>query len=302
VFVHSDNIGSATTLTNPTSGAVQGETFYPWGVQWATGGGLQEQHFAAFHQRDPGTGLDYTLNRMYTSTQGRWLTPDPGGTKVVSLEDPQTWNMYSYVRDTPLASTDPLGLVNPGQDLQGHAPTDADNDPRNGKDSRQREQQLEAKERAAQKQNKRGTKPKPQPRPQPKPNTVAVGTLQPLRPAFTPQAPGLKQQKVEWRPELMNGDTIVGDLPQATITMQEKQTAGNDKLVVCAQACSDTGVLMDTQHVSAYGGWATIQQWFTVNGQSVTAMVIKEDGTVVAEGNIIQVTVTANGSTFTGVP
>jgi len=110
LFVHGDSIGSATTLTGPGGSAVQGETFYPWGVQSATGGTLGEEHYAAFHQRDPGTGLDYTLNRMYTSTQGRWLTPDPGGLKVVSLEDPQTWNLYSYVRDTPLSATDPLGL------------------------------------------------------------------------------------------------------------------------------------------------------------------------------------------------
>jgi hypothetical protein len=100
----------------------------------------------------------------------------------------------------------------------------------------------------------------------------------------------------------MNGYDIVGNLPNATITMQEKQIAGNDKLGICAQPCSGTGGLEDNQHVSGYAGWATVQQWFTVNGQSVPAMVIKGDGTVVAEGSVIQFTVTANGSTFTGVP
>ncbi|HEV2424016.1 MAG TPA: RHS repeat-associated core domain-containing protein, partial [Terriglobia bacterium] len=60
--------------------------------------------------REPFLGLDLTANRMYNSTWGRWLTPDPGGKKVVRLDDPQTWNMYAYVRNNPTTLTDPSGL------------------------------------------------------------------------------------------------------------------------------------------------------------------------------------------------
>jgi hypothetical protein len=41
---------------------------------------------------------------------GRWLSPDPGGLKVIHLDDPQTWNMYAYVRNNPTTLTDPTGL------------------------------------------------------------------------------------------------------------------------------------------------------------------------------------------------
>jgi RHS repeat-associated protein len=48
--------------------------------------------------------------RLYRSNQGRWLTPDPAGMGVVDPADPQTWNRYAYVRNSPLNRVDPQGL------------------------------------------------------------------------------------------------------------------------------------------------------------------------------------------------
>ena len=41
--------------------------------------------------------------------QGRWPSPDPAGLASVSPDDPQTWNHYAYVRNSPLGATDPTG-------------------------------------------------------------------------------------------------------------------------------------------------------------------------------------------------
>jgi len=110
VFLHPNSIGSTAMTTGPANSPVGAEIFYPWEQGWASGGTLEEERFAKFRQRDAGTGLDYTLNRMYPSWQGRWLTPDPGGKNAVHLDDPQTWNMYAYVRNNPTSLTDPAGL------------------------------------------------------------------------------------------------------------------------------------------------------------------------------------------------
>jgi len=72
------------------------------------GGTSQEKRFASLGHRDLAeTGLDPTLFRMFSSTQGRWLGRDP---LLGTLTDPQTLNRYSYLRNCPAAFTDPLGL------------------------------------------------------------------------------------------------------------------------------------------------------------------------------------------------
>jgi len=59
-------------------------------------------------ERDNETGLDYFGARYYSSTQGRFTSSDePLIDQLAS--DPQSWNLYGYVRNNPLRSTDPDG-------------------------------------------------------------------------------------------------------------------------------------------------------------------------------------------------
>jgi hypothetical protein len=53
--------------------------------------------------------LDYFLARYYSSTQGRFTSPDEPFADQ-DEEDPQSWNLYSYVINNPLKYDDPLGL------------------------------------------------------------------------------------------------------------------------------------------------------------------------------------------------
>jgi hypothetical protein len=48
---------------------------------------------------------------MYSSGRGHSLSPAPAGKKAASLGDPQTWNIYAYVRNNPTTLTDPSGLL-----------------------------------------------------------------------------------------------------------------------------------------------------------------------------------------------
>jgi RHS repeat-associated protein len=67
-------------------------------------------------ERDAETGLDYFGVRYFSGAQGRFTSPaapfadqQPG--------DPQSWNLYSYVRNNPLRYTDPTGrCLYPGAD------------------------------------------------------------------------------------------------------------------------------------------------------------------------------------------
>ena len=62
-------------------------------------------------QLDPESNMSHAQNREYPMHLGRWLTADPAGKGPASLDDPQTWNLYAYVRNDPMTLTDPSGLT-----------------------------------------------------------------------------------------------------------------------------------------------------------------------------------------------
>jgi len=59
------------------------------------------------YERDPETGLDYSIFRYYNSRVGRFMSPDP---IEGAIGDPQSLNRYSYVGNDPVNFIDPLGL------------------------------------------------------------------------------------------------------------------------------------------------------------------------------------------------
>jgi RHS repeat-associated protein len=79
-------------------------SYYPYGE--ARGGG--GSHFATY-TRDSASGLDYAMNRYYSSQVARFLTPDPWGGSA-NLAAPQSWNRYAYVEGDPANANDPSGL------------------------------------------------------------------------------------------------------------------------------------------------------------------------------------------------
>jgi RHS repeat-associated protein len=71
---------------------------------YSSGDGVRQQFTSK--ERDVETGLDYFLARYYSSTQGRFTSPDLAAGK---RGNPQTLNRYSYVKNNPLKYIDPFG-------------------------------------------------------------------------------------------------------------------------------------------------------------------------------------------------
>jgi RHS repeat-associated protein len=76
-------------------------------TQGYTGDGVRQQFTQK--ERDVETGLDYFIHRYHSSVQGRFVSPDVPFADQ-SEEDPQSWNLYTYVRNSPINLTDPFGL------------------------------------------------------------------------------------------------------------------------------------------------------------------------------------------------
>jgi RHS repeat-associated protein len=62
-------------------------------------------------ERDPESGLDNFGARYDSSAMGRFTSPDPIFMELHRLADPQSLNLYSYVRNNPLNLTDPTGML-----------------------------------------------------------------------------------------------------------------------------------------------------------------------------------------------
>jgi RHS repeat-associated protein len=125
-YLTQDHLGSTRLMTNDAGGDVKRYDYRPFGgllVFPQDGGGcaagtaragiagycLEEPRMMfTGQQRDGETGLDYFLARYMSSAQGRFTSPDaPFADQVVG--DPQSWNLYSYVRNNPMSFVDPNG-------------------------------------------------------------------------------------------------------------------------------------------------------------------------------------------------
>src|SRR5579862_2343696 len=67
---------------------------YAWGQSLFTG-----------KARDPVMGVDYFGARYYKNDMGRFYSPDEPFVDQ-DTDDPQSWNLYTYVRNNPLRNID----------------------------------------------------------------------------------------------------------------------------------------------------------------------------------------------------
>lgn len=104
-YYFSDHLKTASVITDAT-GTIKSESdYYPWGGELQIANGDSNHYKFTGKERDAETGLDYFGARYYGNGLGRFLTPDEPFVDQ-DAQDPQSWNLYSYVRNNPGTLTD----------------------------------------------------------------------------------------------------------------------------------------------------------------------------------------------------
>ena len=108
-YRHPDWLGSSRLATTPSRTVYAYTGYAPFGENYE-GQGSTDLSFTGQNQ-DTVSGLDDFLYREYSPAQGRWIKPDPSGLQAVDTTNPQSWNRYGYVNNSPLATVDSKGLA-----------------------------------------------------------------------------------------------------------------------------------------------------------------------------------------------
>jgi RHS repeat-associated protein len=106
-YSHADWLGSARFFSTPSQTMYGDVAYAPFGETYAQAGST-DISFTGQISDTAGGNFDF-LYREYNN-QGRWASPDPAGLAAADLTDPQAWNRYTYVRNSPCELSDPLGL------------------------------------------------------------------------------------------------------------------------------------------------------------------------------------------------
>jgi RHS repeat-associated protein len=120
-YLSADALGTPRLITDGAGAVRARHDYLPFGeeVGAGVGGRAPSQGYSQFDgmrnrftgkERDDETGLDYFLARYYSSSLGRFTSPDPIFISDKQTFNAQLWNLYSYVGNNPLVCTDPTGM------------------------------------------------------------------------------------------------------------------------------------------------------------------------------------------------
>lgn len=108
LFNHADWLGTERSRTGVSGSVSETCAGLPFGDgQGCTGNETSPNHFTG-KERDSESGLDDLGVRYYSSNVGRMTTVDPSYASA-RMDNPQSWNRYSYVLNNPLELIDPTG-------------------------------------------------------------------------------------------------------------------------------------------------------------------------------------------------
>jgi RHS repeat-associated protein len=116
-YYFSDNLKTASVIAD-SSGNIKSESdYYAWGGELQFINNDSNHYKFTGKERDTETSLDYFGARYYSNALGRFITPD-WSLKVTSVPyadfgDPQTLNLYQYVKGMPTTRRDADGHCYP---------------------------------------------------------------------------------------------------------------------------------------------------------------------------------------------
>jgi RHS repeat-associated protein len=117
VYYFADHLGTARIIANSSGTILDESDFYPFGDERAMTSSSGNNYKFTGKERDPESGLDNFTARYMTSSMGRFVSADPITVTPGRMADPQQLNLYSYVKNNPLAFTDPTGMIIDTSDL-----------------------------------------------------------------------------------------------------------------------------------------------------------------------------------------
>lgn len=119
-YLTQDHLGSPRVITDETGEVKDRKDFAAFGDETITAARsinlgytnpadeLREGYTG--YEKDSESGLDFAQARYYNPTHGRFTSVDPM-TASATIRNPQTFNRYSYVLNSPYKFVDPLGLI-----------------------------------------------------------------------------------------------------------------------------------------------------------------------------------------------
>jgi RHS repeat-associated protein len=116
-YYFSDHLKTTNIVTDAQGNIKNESDFYPWGGELPFVANDSNHYKFTGKERDSETQLDYFGARYYSNGLGRWISADWSATPVpvpyADFGDPQSLNLYSYVRNVPTSRADADGHCDP---------------------------------------------------------------------------------------------------------------------------------------------------------------------------------------------
>jgi RHS repeat-associated protein len=112
-YYFADHLGTARVVANASGTILDDSDFYPFGGERVVASSSGNNYKFTGKERDSESNLDDFEARYYSSSMGRFVSADwsttPEPVPYADLTDPQTLNLYGYVRNNPLSHADADG-------------------------------------------------------------------------------------------------------------------------------------------------------------------------------------------------